>query len=298
VICTRDRPELLDRCLASVSRLEYPRPFEVIVVDNAPNMPAREICQRWTARYILEPTKGLSRARNCGARHASGDLVMYLDDDAVAEPQWLIGLAREFQDPRVAMVAGRVLPLSGNEEFAVILDCGVERCVVDRQSTAWFKRRALGGLVIGTNMAVRACVFANWPGFDPRLGPGAPLFTSDDDFAFLSLVDLGFKVVYTPAAVIRHPVPATLPELRAMYLRKRVEQGVYVAFLLAEGRHRRDLIDYFLSRLAGHRGAKYSEACTLVSPKHQIGAMLKGMALFARWKLTGKPVTSSRSLSV
>jgi GT2 family glycosyltransferase len=217
---------------------------------------------------------------------------MYLDDDAIAEPQWLASLATEFDDPRVAMVAGRVLPLSGNERFADLLDCGAERCVADRQSPAWFERLALGGLVIGTNMAVRARAFKAWPGFDPRLGPGAPLFTSDDDFAFLSLIDLGFKVVYTPAAVIRHPAPRTVPEGRTLLLRKRVEHGVYVAFLLSENCHRRELVAYLMSRIAGRRGAKYSEACSLASTRHQVIALLKGMALFARWRLTGKPVTS------
>ena len=67
VICTRDRPAELERCLRAVRQIEYPR-FDVLVIDNAPiKAPARGAAERWGARYVVEPVKGLSPARNRGA---------------------------------------------------------------------------------------------------------------------------------------------------------------------------------------------------------------------------------------
>ena len=72
VICTRDRPAELERCLRAVRQIEYPR-FDVLVVDNAPSKaPAREAAERWAARYVAEPIRGLSRARNRGALESRG----------------------------------------------------------------------------------------------------------------------------------------------------------------------------------------------------------------------------------
>jgi cellulose synthase/poly-beta-1,6-N-acetylglucosamine synthase-like glycosyltransferase len=67
---------------------------------------------RWGVRYVVEPLVGLSRARNRGARACDSEIVAFLDDDALPEPEWLSGLLREFEDPLVMAVTGRILPLS------------------------------------------------------------------------------------------------------------------------------------------------------------------------------------------
>ena len=108
VISTRHRPAQLEKCLEAVARLEYPR-FEVMVVDSAPSdSRAREVAERWGTGYILEPVPGASRARNRGARASISEIVASLDDDAMPEPGWLSGLVREFEDPMVMAVGGRI----------------------------------------------------------------------------------------------------------------------------------------------------------------------------------------------
>jgi len=77
LICTRNRPDELNRCLEGVSRLLHPR-FDVLVVDNAPaGQRTREVSGRWGIRYIVEPVVGLSRARNRGARER-GRVISFL----------------------------------------------------------------------------------------------------------------------------------------------------------------------------------------------------------------------------
>src|SRR5271166_4416143 len=240
VICTRDRPEYLDRCLSVLDALDYPH-FEIVVVDNAPSDGrTRELADRRKVRYLLEPAPGLSRARNRGARESTGEIIAYLDDDAIAEPGWLGGLAAEFNDPRVMAVTGRVLPLDpGGEEAQMCAalagrDQGPRRQVFDRETPSWFKLANFGGIGIGANMALRASAFNILRGFDPRLGRGAGVPASEENYAFFELITRGYRVVYTPAAVVRHHSPRNFAELRAVRISTLAEAASYLAFLLVE----------------------------------------------------------------
>ena len=107
VVCTRDRPERLEECLAALRGQTYPG-FDVLVVDNASRSPVVEICARFGAACVRAPIPGLTRARNIGARAARGEIIVFIDDDAIVEPGWLGALVAGFDDPSVAAVSGRV----------------------------------------------------------------------------------------------------------------------------------------------------------------------------------------------
>src|SRR5687768_12654732 len=109
VVPTSNRPQELDRCLAAVALQDYPS-FDVIVVDNSAGDPETErVARKWRARYVLERTRGLSRARNRGALVSSADVIAYLDDDSVPEKTWLTSLAKEFADDLVMGVGGKTV---------------------------------------------------------------------------------------------------------------------------------------------------------------------------------------------
>jgi cellulose synthase/poly-beta-1,6-N-acetylglucosamine synthase-like glycosyltransferase len=263
VICTRDRPEKLEQCLEAVARLNYPR-VDVLVVDNAPSdSRTRQLAARWGVRYLVEPVAGLSRARNCGARACDTEVIAFLDDDAIPEPEWLSALAAEFQEPLVMAVTGRTLPLSIETDAERLFarlggfeSGGEERLAVDRQSPFWFERANFGGIGNGGNMAFRRRAFDLWPGFEERLGRGAIVFAGEEDHAFFTLIDRGYRVVYTPHAVARHPVPRTMPELRAFLLRNLSAATAYMTFLFVEEpRYRWAVIRYVAEALRGKRRA-------------------------------------------
>ena len=70
IICTRERPDDLERCLAALAR-QTVGPLDIVVVDNAPRTSRTwEVAERAGARYVLEPRPGLNRARNAGLRSA------------------------------------------------------------------------------------------------------------------------------------------------------------------------------------------------------------------------------------
>ena len=295
VICTRNRPTHLDRCLKAVVRLVYSY-FEVLVVDNAPrDVGTREVAAQWGVRYIIEPVPGLSRARNRGARACGTEIVAYLDDDELPDPEWLSALACEFKDPKVMAVTGRILPLrieTEAERLCASIDSahasgGEEPQVVNCQSAAWFERASFGGVGNGGNMAFRRCAFSIWRGFDERLGRGTILSGGEEHYAFFSLIDSGYHVVYTPRAVVRHPYPCTMEELRARHLKAFAASAGYMTFLFfEEPRYQLAIIRYIVEWLLGTRRTWRPQVPgsrpRLVPRWRALLALLSGPWLYAR----------------
>ena len=94
VVCTLNRATYLARAVESLVNQTYPKEYyEIIVVDNGSTDNTREVVEQFSQcaiiRYIYEPVKGLSQARNTGWQAAAGKYVAYLDDDAIARPRWL-----------------------------------------------------------------------------------------------------------------------------------------------------------------------------------------------------------------
>ena len=253
VICTRNRPDMLNRCLAALNQLAYPR-VDILVVDNAPtDTRARDVAQRWGARYLVEPVAGLSRARNTGARACMSEVIAFTDDDAVPEREWLSGLTAPFRDGRVAVVTGRTLPLLDATDAIApdATDLGPNMIRVDRSHALWFEMACFGGVGNGNNMAFRRRVFDSWSGFDERLGRGAFLSSCEEHRAFAQLIERGHAAVYAPDAIVRHPVPMTPDDRRAHYLRARSELAAYAVFLLIVARHRWRVIRYVVQAVLG-----------------------------------------------
>jgi len=110
VVCTRDRPDHLERCLRSLEGLD-PTPTEVVVVDNAPTTGAtKAVVGSFPAvTYVKEPRPGLSVARNTALAHTAADVVAFTDDDVTVHPRWLARLVAGFDKPGIDAVTGLVL---------------------------------------------------------------------------------------------------------------------------------------------------------------------------------------------
>ncbi|MHB1005740.1 MAG: glycosyltransferase family 2 protein [Chloroflexota bacterium] len=219
VISTRDRPDLLARCLPSLLAQDYPH-FELVVVDNAPKTEAtaelfkRDYAHLAQVRYVREERPGLARARNRGVREARGEIVAFTDDDAVADRHWLTGVARGFAwGKNVGCVTGLVLPLELEtqaqlwfEEFGGF-GKGCESRVYDlganRPRSPLFPYAA-GQFGSGNNMAFRVGVVRAIGGFDPALGAGSPTLGGEDLASFVAALKKGYSLVYEPSAIVRH----------------------------------------------------------------------------------------------
>ncbi|HNW43239.1 MAG TPA: glycosyltransferase family A protein [Elusimicrobiales bacterium] len=127
VIVTFNRAEMLGEALASLA-VQARLPDEVVVVDNDSSDRTRGVAAGFEGRlplkYVLEKRRSIPAARNAGVQNSSGDIVVFTDDDCVADRQWLYHLERVFlENPAVGLVGGEILPCRHKgtfvEEFAI-----------------------------------------------------------------------------------------------------------------------------------------------------------------------------------
>jgi len=217
-ICTHERPEDLKRALAALNALR-PAPLEKLVIDNAPSTEATRLVVEGFAdvRYVHEPERGLNVARNRALRTARGDVVAFVDDDAVPEPEWLDGLMPNFQSPRVVCVTGLTLPMALDTEAQELFEAhctfvrGFRRRMFDGQID---NPLAVGPVGAGANMAVLREEALRLGGFDERLDGGRPTRSGGDHEMFTRMLRAGNRIVYDPAAVAWHRHRRTMEELR------------------------------------------------------------------------------------
>jgi glucosyl-dolichyl phosphate glucuronosyltransferase len=206
VICTRDRPELLRRVLASLEAQSIERSrFEVIVVDNGGGI--EELARSAGADVVVrEREPGLSRARNAGWRTATSQLVAYLDDDAIAEEDWLGQALRVYgeHNSTVAAMGGPALPLWDSPPPAWF-----PRSLEDRYFGETERILAPGESLSGLNVFFARELLEQLGGFDVRLGMlGDRIGVGEeaDLFARMWAQDPHAVAVYSPAIAIRHSV--------------------------------------------------------------------------------------------
>jgi GT2 family glycosyltransferase len=219
VIATAGKPSDVRRCVASVLATGYPD-LEVLVVDNIPDGPREELLALVASddrmRCLHEPVPSASRARNLGAREATGEVLAFTDDDTVVDAGWPAELVAELAQPGTSCVTGLVAPLCLDTPAQVWFEAfGGFGKGYQRQAFTEDPRNLLspGRFGSGNNMAWSREAFLELGGFDERLGPGRRTHSGEDLDLYLRLVRSGGRIVYTPHAVVRHEHRATEAQL-------------------------------------------------------------------------------------
>ncbi len=217
VICTHDPRRWADlvEAVESVRAQTSPAGEIVLVVDHRPDLVARIRAELPALRVVPnEGPRGASGARNTGAAHARGAWLAFLDDDAVAEPEWLAGLTAAAGNPSVLGVGGRILPLWQRprplwfpDEFAWVV------------GASYRGLPAAGGAVRNVwtgSMLVSREVFDAVGGFRIGFGKtGGRSAPEDTDFCLRAARAFpSSHWHYEPAALVGHKVPAQRATLR------------------------------------------------------------------------------------
>ncbi|MBD6616123.1 glycosyltransferase family 2 protein [Komarekiella sp. 'clone 1'] len=233
IICTHNRDTYLGAAIDSLLTQDFTADFEVVVVDNGSGDRTREVVEQRASdprlKYIFEPTIGLSVARNTGARVARGDILAYLDDDAVASPGWLQVLYFAYKDNSQLAIAGGKVTL--------LWPPGI-------QQPRWISPGLAGNLgaydlgdnIIyieqpgltprGLNYSIRRSFLEEIGGFDPQLGRVGKNLLSNEELQMTELaLQRSWQVAYLPEALVAHNVaPERLQ--RSWFLNRGWWQGI------------------------------------------------------------------------
>ena len=214
IICTHNRDLYLGAAIDSLLSQCFAGTFEIIVVDNASTDRTRAVVETRLhhphLQYVYEPLVGLSTARNTGARIAQSDLLTYLDDDAVASPNWLQTLYNAYQaNEKLAVAGGKVTLLwaegthpprwlsSGLAGNLGAYDLGDEVVYIDRP----------GLTPRGLNYSIRRTFLEQVGGVDLKLGRVGTVLLSNEELRMTELaLELGWQVAYLPEALVAHNV--------------------------------------------------------------------------------------------
>lgn len=206
VIPTFNRPASLQRVLESIAGAvrEPAAATEVLVVNNSPK---HEVSFSWRANpqgfavtVLTEAKQGKAHALNLALAKSRGRIILILDDDVVAEADCLAKHLEAYASTAYDALQGKILP--GQEpsgktaDFAKLREYNIPYIDYGDQI------RELRGLT-GTNMSFKREVFEKVGFFDTRLGPGAAGFSEDTEYS-IRIRKAGFKIGYTPHAVVYH----------------------------------------------------------------------------------------------
>ena len=202
------RPHLLARVLCGVSRLDY-RNFEIVVVSDQPDLAGAGVPEPVAAQvsHVHFTEANICRARNLAVAEAAGEVVAFLDDDAVPEPDWLSELLRGFRIGNVASVGGFV---RGGDGISVEWQGGVfDRAAVETELDLPDDIRAFDAAsqvaagefigVRGTNMAFLREAVCSVGGFDEAFR-----YYLDETDLLLRLAEAGWDSALVRTAEVHH----------------------------------------------------------------------------------------------
>lgn len=217
IICTYNRAKYIGPLLESIAANDLAKEeYEILLVDNNCTDNTREICETFAEahkdvqfRYTNEPEQGLSAARNRGIKEAKGDVLVYVDDDALVDT-WYLRTIAEYMSahPEICAIGGKIIPLYETEEPKWMSP------YTKTLLTAWmdfgdevrpFPRGKFPG---GGNSAYRAEVFEKVGLFNTELGrKGDSLMGAEEKDIYDKMNALGMQYMYVPAMTLHHIIP-------------------------------------------------------------------------------------------
>lgn len=219
IICTYNRAKYIGNLLERIAQNDLEKDaYEIVLVDNNCTDNTRAVCEAFTKahkdvnfRYVVEPEQGLSAARNKGIKEAKGDVIVYIDDDALVDTDYMRTYAEWFAaHPETMACGGPIEPFYETEEPTWMTP------YTKALLTAWMnygdkvREYPKGRYPGGGNAAYRKVVFDQVGLFNTALGrKGGNLMGSEEKDIFDKMHAAGMQVLYLPTPVLHHIIPQT-----------------------------------------------------------------------------------------
>jgi glycosyltransferase involved in cell wall biosynthesis len=206
-VTTYQRPAGLARVLAALGELEVPEgwEFDVVIVDNDGYGSARSVADAVTnlrVRYVLEPTRGIARARNRAVREATSPFLAFVDDDEWPEPSWWRRLIEVEVATGADVVIGPSEPVFETEPAQWIRDGRFfERERFPTGTEIPFFRARTSGVLVRRECFERVG--------DRPFDETHPLAGGEDVRFFERIQNDGARIVWVDDAIVKEFVPAT-----------------------------------------------------------------------------------------
>jgi GT2 family glycosyltransferase len=219
IVATHDRPESVRRLIASLAPELTTGSREIIIAENGTPAPTPLALEGAALKHLHEPRTGKCRIQNRAIAQASGEILVFLDDDLAVVPGYLAAVENFFDAHReFAAMKGRILAAEDPEKkvgpMAVYLDLPLAD---DGEDVVEVRG------VLGANMAFRADALKQVGPFDERLGPGAGGHEEETEMSN-RMRRAGFRIGYAPKALVYHEVDAARAN-RERFIRIARERG-------------------------------------------------------------------------
>lgn len=218
VISTNGRREL-EECLNSLEGQTYDN-FEIIVV---PNRDISDRLDKYDVKYFTSERGNVSVQRNLGIERADGEIVAFIDDDAIAHESWLENLVKHYKNEDVMCVGGRVIPNFESEIPNSIekLDNHILFGLMGATFIKWDDAGEIKSpLIWGCNISFRREIFDEVGYFPKELGRSeGNLMGGEETYLQIEIMKKGYKVIYEPNSIVEHSINED--QLTEEYLVKR-----------------------------------------------------------------------------
>ncbi len=217
IICTYNRDKYIYNVLKSIATNNFPADsYEIVLVNNNSSDNTESECNRFATdfpevkfRYFVETNQGLSYARNRGAKESKGDVLVYVDDDAHVNKEYLQAYADFFrQHPDIDAAGGPVIAEYETEEpawMSYYTKALITGCKYLGDKIKEFPSNDFPG---GGNAAYRVSVFDKVGLFNVDLGrKGDSLAGAEEKDIFDKMANQGMRFYYLPNAILYHLIP-------------------------------------------------------------------------------------------